>query len=271
MAALTAAAVLSSCERQPPVDETPTVNVADKAPPVAVSEPPLDRAGLVIAAIRVASAISAGEDDRALQQKLDGRRFEVRMRFGCTAAASETRGWRFKEDDRSLRLQVTPDLSKEDPAVTGLGGDSFESVEGFWLQRPWMLSAACPRPAQSQPQPEPKGDEEPAADIEQPAPAIAAWRLGVAQFYGEADSRTSRRDQRPYQATKVLDPGQQPSPQGYDFILTGRLRALPDKRVIACLLKKSTQPPDCIVSVHVDGARMERPDTKELLAEWSGG
>lgn len=269
VSALTAAAFLSSCEGQPATEKPPSTNASAEAPAVAVSEPPLDRAALILATMRAASAVAAGEDDRALQQELDGRRFEIRMRFGCTRAGDEARGWRFNEEDRSLRLQVTPDLSKDDAAIAGLTGANFESVEGFWLHRPWMLSAACPAPLP--PPPRPDADQEVAADGEEPTPPVAAWRLGIAQFYGEADSRTSRRDQRPYQATKVLDVGQQPSPKGYDFILTGRLRALPDKRVIACRRKGPEQPPDCIVSVHLDGARMERADTKELLAEWSGG
>lgn len=259
--------MLGSCGREPAGEEPPTLNdTAEAAPVVAVSEPPLDRAGLILAAIRAASAFAAGEDDRALQRRLDGKRFELRIRFGCGAAGSDPQGLRFNEQDRSLRLQIAPDLSEDDPAVAGVGGDRFEAVEGFWLQRPWMLSAACP----ATPKPQAPAEAEVPADADQPPPAVG-WRLGIAQFFAESDARTTRRNQRPYEATKILDEGQRPSPQGYDFILSGRLRALPDQRVIACRADRPARAPDCIVSVHIDGARMERPDNGDLLAEWSSG
>jgi hypothetical protein len=270
MAGIAAVTLLAACGLEPAANETVSLNVEAKAPAVAVNDPLLDRSAVIMAAVRVASAVSAGEDDRGIQRNLDGRRFEVRIRFGCTTALGEPRGYTLNEDARSLRLQVSPDLSMDDPVAAGLGGEKFESVEGFWLQRPWMLSAACPASAHPQVQSKAEAGDTAIADSDRPVPPFVAWRLGIAQFYGEADSRTTRRNQRPYEVTKVLDADEQPSAQGYDFILTGRLRALPDKRVIACRAADPARPPHCIVSVHLDGARIERPDTRELLAEWSG-
>ena len=60
-----------------------------------------------------------------------------------------------------------------------------------------------------------------AADAEppsQPAPYV-----GIAQFFTEADARTHRRDNRAYEAIKVLGKGQQPSASGYELVIEGRL------------------------------------------------
>ena len=100
---------------------------------------------------------------------------------------------------------------------------------------------------------------------------MAQHRVGIAQFFSDTDSRTLRRDGRPYQATKALADGQAPSAQGYDLVLSGRLKRLPDGRVIACKVEQASRPPQCIVSVDFDRVWIERPDTKESLAEWNAG
>lgn len=276
VAMLIFAALLASCRPTEPQEEpTGTVlnNIAQELPPLPVAEPPLDRERLMLAAIRAASAFAAGADHSAAQRQLDGKRFELRIRLGCGAAETqdESRGWRFDETKRTLRLRVTPDISDEDPTAAAIAAEGFEGVEGLWMRRPWLLTAACPRtPSPTTPgqgdEAEGRGDKE-AAD----SAASEGWRVGIAQFFTSTDSRTARRRQRPYETTKVLDERQTPSAQGYDFVMSGRLRALPDRRVIACSFDDSEAPPACIISVHVDRTWIERPDNRELIAEWRGG
>ena len=94
-------------------------------------------------------------------------------------------------------------------------------------------------------------------------------RVGIAQFFTKADSRTGRRDQRAYETTKVLAEGERPSPEGYNFVLSGRLRALPEGRVINCRAPSFDRPPDCVVSAEFDRVWIERPNSKAVVAEWS--
>ncbi len=76
---------------------------------------------------------------------------------------------------------------------------------------------------------------------------------------------------RPYEAVKTLDAKTPIGSQGFNLVLSGRLKALADKRVIACAAKGSDSPPECVISVDFDGVRMERPGTRDVIAEWGGG
>ena len=274
-AALACTVVLLSCR---PSARDESANDAASTPPAAqppvpLAEAPRDRASLMIALARAASAAALGIDDRATQRSLDGDRFEFRLRFGCPRAGGESQAGgpfsaRFDQDSATLRLSVTPTASAEDPAVAAIAGENVEAVEGFWIERPWLLAAGCPAvpgptgpaadPAASQPPAEPGGE----------APTAAIPRAAIVQFHTANDPRTERRGERPYAATKTLPEGAQPSANGYDLVLSGRLRALPDGRVIACTATSPNLPPTCLVSAVFGRVWMERPGTGELIAEW---
>jgi hypothetical protein len=227
---------------------------------IPVGEPPLDREGLLIAVARAASATALGRNDRDAQRQLDGDRFELRLRFGCGGAPSvgesESRSWTFDQNERVIRFRLEPDFAGDLPMMEALAGGEFESVEGFWIRRPWLLSAGCP------------------ASRTVPPPATTASaadeRIGIAQFFTKADPRTHRRDSRAYEATKRLEENEAPSAQGYDLVLAGRLKALPDGRVVVCSAAQPDVPPKCIVSAAFDRVRIERPDTGAMVAEWGG-
>jgi hypothetical protein len=68
---------------------------------------------------------------------------------------------------------------------------------------------------------------------------------------------------------KVLPADQPAGAGGYDFILSGRLRALPKKGVIECVPHGPDRPPDCIVSAQIDRVWIEQPESKQIVAEWS--
>jgi hypothetical protein len=241
----------------------------------------MDRATLLQEVARAASATALGQDDANAQRRLDGKRFEVRIRFGCTTgvdAPDEDAPFnvKFDEEDRTLRVRAAPDLTRKDPAVAPLATQSIEAVEGFWMRRPWLLADGCPVVSSSQrtTEGEPTADVPPLRNLEGGAsrevaqPSPYSLRVGIAQFFTEADSRTGRREERAYEASKVLAEGEQPSAEGYNLVLSGRLRRLPGGRAISCRIANADAPPECVVSGEFDRVRIENPGTQNILAEW---
>lgn len=180
--------LLTGCERSQDAGKTP----ADEA--LAPSEilpvdPPLDREGLLRAVGRAASDFASGLEDRDRQLQLDGRLFEVRLRFGCAGDAIETREWSFDEGQRVLRVRVEPELTSDSAALEALNLEGFEAVEGFWIRRPWLLEAACPAVREISPAADataaPDPAAQPAADTETDPDAdnnALSPRVGIAHF-----------------------------------------------------------------------------------------
>ena len=247
----------------------PVENDAATAAVPVVTEPPLGREALLLAVVRAASAAASGQPDGSAQRMLDGKLFELRIRFGCGEAPAEQQalGWRVDADSRTLRLSARPDVAADDPLVAPLlDSGGFEAVEGFWVARPWLLTDACPvAPAAAPASAEPIN-----ATQSSPAPAAnpAAQRVGIAQFFTSSDPRTGRRSGRPYESVVQLGDGEAPPANGLNLILSGRLRAFPGGKVIACAAVAPNRPPDCLVSAEVDRVRMERPEGGAPLAEW---
>lgn len=244
-------------------------------------EPALDRAGILAAVAQAASASAAGVDGAAAQKGLDGRQFEFRIRFGCMGPSNNLRdaslGWSLDSETQTLRVRARPTVSADDRLVLELAGGKFEAVEGFWVPRPWLLQSLCPAaaavkapeaPSEADALPPAKGA---AARPDEPDPSTVWPRVGIAQFFDETESRTGRRSMRAYEAVKTLEPDQPIGSQGFNLVLAGRLKALPGRGVIACASKNADSPPDCIVSADFDRVWIERPDTREIIAEWGSG
>ena len=276
--------------RQAPQDEVDEnqSNAVVQLPRLPVAEPPMDRAALLIEVAKAASASALGKDISNDLRKLDGKRFEVRIRFGCDQPASPPEvekttkpaaqgqatgpfNVRFNEKDRTLRLRAAPDVALDEKWIGSVVGESVEAVEGFWMYRPWLLTDGCPiaplRMGRDTPEEESAGEtkEVAAASISRPD---RRYRVGLAQFFTKTDPRTGRRDGRPYEATKVLADEKPPSRQGYNLVLSGRLRHLPSGPVIACEAQNRDAPPQCVVSAVFDRVWIEEPGTKSLIAEW---
>lgn len=289
---LAALAILGACQQPEPQDrndsdavEEPVLNL----PAVPRPQLSLDRAAILAAVAQAASAAASGADDVTAQGALDGRQIEFRIRFGCKGPSSRLRdewlGWSYDRESGTLRVRAMPTLSAGDQLVRALGGDQFEAVEGFWIPRPWLIEPACPVAAKLISEPaEPASDAESEGAAAQPAGTAAAaaaersaepvpsWpRIGIAQFFTETDPRTGRRSMRPYEAVKTIDPKQPIGSQGFNLVLSGRLRALPGRRVIACAAKGANSPPECIVSAQFDRVWIEAPGHRETIAEWGGG
>lgn len=277
---------LAGCRQQP--DEAAPGNVTENRivnlPAVPTPQAPLDRAQLLSAVAEAASAAAAGTALPDDVKSLDGRQFELRIRFGCRGPAADLKsrwlGWSFDSQDRLIRVRAMPTLSKDDTLVSEVSGDQFEQVEGFWIPRPWLRQPVCPanaavrNPAEAASNEDPNPEESAAAGASEAQPAAltpASPRIGIAQFFTDQDPRTRRRGNRPYEANRMLEEGQALSSQGFNLVLSGRLRALPGKGVIECVTRAADIPPDCVVSAEFLRVWMEQPESKEIIAEWGGG
>jgi hypothetical protein len=275
------ALLTAGCQQAPDRQPAPTPSAAapqPSLPALPITEPPLDRAALLLAVVRAGSAAVAGEDDRESQRALDGKRFELRMRFGCGGPADkpgrDDRSWSFDEKRHVLRIHVAPEISKDLPLVQALSDDAFEAVEGFRIWRPWLLSAACPRVPEASPSAEPAVEESGGAPSSRSTARKATSPvpfIGIAQFFTDTDARTHRRGDRAYEVTKTLDASVSPSAEGYDLVLAGRLKQLLGGRVIACRPDDPASPPSCVIAAEFDTVTMERADNAEQLARWSSG
>jgi hypothetical protein len=282
LALITGVAVLSSCNTRQNQGEAPEpASQPSAAAVLPVAEPPLDREALLMAVTRAASAAASGMADQQTQRNLDGKLFKLRLRFGCGPAASSdpARSWSFDEEKRVLRVKVEPEIDIQTALVAALGVKEVEAVEGFWVRRPWMLTSGCPisqpSPLASSPSRSEPSDVSP---TKAPAPAVATVsasgdpesRIAIVQLFTEGDSRTHRRDRRAYENTKedAADPAIN---AGFDLTIAGRLRRLPNGRVIACTITDIDTPPSCVISAKFEQVSIERGDNGEVLATWPSG
>lgn len=275
-----AAVAASSCtggEQSDPANRQDVVQPAPTLPTVARPEAPIDRAGLLAVVASAASAAAAGNPPPRAHRALDGRPFEVRIRFGCRGPAPDLAqrwlGWSFEPQDRRLRIVARPTITGAEPLARQVAAGQFEAVEGFWIPRPWLLEPLCPAPAAAgatakQGPPE-EGGLGAAAQPLREDPVPQGLRVGIVQFFTEGDSRTSRRQERPYEAIKTLAPDQPVPAQGFTLVLAGRLRAIGSMGVVGCVARGPDNPPQCIVSADLDRVWIENPSDGETVAEWT--
>ncbi len=248
--------VTAGCEAsRPPADNQAAPGNAVAAPtpaPIPAPEPPLDRERLLLAVAQARSAYAAGVDDRPAQAELEGDRFELRIRFGCGAPPAEAAGnpsVRHDTGARTIELNAAADVDLADPPVAAVAGEGVEAVEGIWIPLPWLLRPACV-----------------------PGTTMATHQVGIAQYFTPTDSRVGRRGDRSYRHVIRLADGQDPArPQGYDLIVTGRLRAGPAGRVIRCTSTDPNAIPVCLVGAEFERVRIEDVERAATLADWSRG
>jgi hypothetical protein len=258
--------LLSACDagRSPDRDagngsaERETDNSALTLPQVLpTSRPEMDRAALLAAVASAASAHAAGEVDR---QNLAGRRFTLKMRFGCGEEGGSGTGpvsWKYDQADQRLTIRATPDIDAEAVAVDEEEG-AIEAVEGFWIAQPWLLTDACVSAAEE--------GEAPAEAAEPPSPTV-----GIAQHFTGQDSRVQRRAQRSYEIVRRTEPAIIPPAGGFNLVLEGRLEAWPGGQVIRCRGTGSASAPVCVISAEFDRVAFENPQNGLTIAQWSAG
>ena len=275
MVALLLAAAAASCLQEPEPPENVAQEPVTNRPAVVQPSPALDRAALLASVAQASSAAASGAELPGELRALDGRQFEVRIRFGCRGGSLQLRqdwlGWSHDPQSRTIRVRARPTITAEEPLVERLGGE-FEAVEGFWIPRPWLLQPACPAGAAigaPQTVQAPVGEDSRAAGPSEPVPSSP--RIGIAQFFTANDPRTGRRDDRAYEAVHTLLEGEAIGSQGFDLVLAGRLRSLAGRGPIACVSAGADRPPECIVSADFQRVWIEQPGTGEVIADWGGG
>lgn len=279
--------LLAACgaeDAEPP--NVTTNDLAEIVPLPPVPPASLDRAGLLDAIRAAASAFSAGTDDRAAQRDLIGRRFAIGLPFACPGV--EDAGSQFaltvRPDGRSYEIRATPAVTADEagvdsagagPAGQAEGGDQVETVEGFWITRPWLLAETCPPPGKPPPVAAPSGrraetKDRPQRGAEEPEPVrdpAFERTAGIVQIITGSDSRVGLRAGRDYRVVVRLKDGEAPPP-GVLMRIEGRLRAWPGGKAIRCLSRGASARPACIAAADVDRVAFVRSDNGEVLSEW---
>lgn len=264
--ALATAVILAGCKserEQAPQSPQPSSPAVDLGLPMV--EPALDRKAILMAASEIASDHAVGRESAEQQRLLDGRRIALRLRIGCPSDTQASRRVEYRESDNRLRIRVAPEITTETAAFSGFPLGGIEAVEGFWIYHPWILNADCPRSPTS------LGSPDPEAIATQSRNAPEAPRVGIARFYTDTQSRVGRRGRRDYALARQLAKGEQASPTGYLLMISGRLQALPDGRVIACNVAAAATAPRCIISAHIDQVSVLHPETEQVLGQWAVG
>ena len=176
----------------------------------------------------------------------------------------------------ALLLQGDPEVDLLVRSSESDGGDGFtpltlavETVEGFWIERPWLLAEQCPKELATAPG-EPTTDDakgKDAADAPAPLPP-REHTAGIAQYFTPADSRVGTRAGRDYVKVVTLAEGQT-APKGMMLLVEGRLRAWPDGKIIECRDSRTGGRPICIAGITVDRVAFERADDRTVVAEWT--
>lgn len=249
-AALVAFSMLTACnrEREAKPPEHKAEAPGPPAAPAVIRDDSLDREGVILAALHALTNAALGRDDAAAQRELRGRKFAVRIRFGCPGVTDPDRSWSFDAARKVLRVKVRSSLTDIALPKSDLLAKEYQGAVGFVLGRPWLVTAGCPAAG--------------FAAVSPDAPAIT-----IAQLFTDADSRVQR-PQRDYALTRPIAPNEQPG-DGLDLIVSGRLAELADGRPIHCAAADGA--PACIVSARIDRVAIENPASGELLGEWGTG
>jgi len=229
--------------------------------------PPLNRADLIAAAQEAGAIYGAGAMTGAANRDLVGRRFLVRLPFGClgpsTAPGAEPARWEFDTARRTAKLSAEPQAWTETNWISKITGPKqFDSIEGFWIARPWLVSDACPK----------RQDQSPDAPPPSPAapPAPPSQSVGLATFVPNRDARASRRALRSYQAAFRPRPNDVAAfgTQGFQLVLTGRVGSYADDSAIHCYSPSLDDRPVCLINVEIDSVAFIDVAMETSLAEW---
>jgi hypothetical protein len=254
----------STSERPPAAIAPPVAGPAPKPAPEPVVGGVLGRADLIALAAAAADAAAAGREPGPGIAQADGRRFELRLPFGCDGPSGEGDAapmrWRYDPKDQALRIAVEPSAWTAPDWWPADGAGDVEAVEGFWVERPWTSSEACP---QGGDRPAPGGTE---------AVTLPGQTLAVGQIFLADSGRGGRRDGKPYEAVvRVAEDRLDPS-GGFRLRISGRIARAGNAGPVHCRQPAGPeQRPICLVSVVVDEVAVENPASGETLATWNVG
>ena len=286
--ALTVATLgLIQCDRQrsdAPVADAPS------AMPRPTAQTALSRGELIAALAQAGSAFSAVGHGGA-DATIAGRTFEISLPFGCRGPdVSEPPGrglarWGWSPDRASIALGLTPDdLTRSALVVPAGETPTWDRVEGYWIDRPWLADDTCPRPASPAPAvpvPEnaPVRGATPARTAAGPVIEIRPLTLppspqtaGLVVIQGAEASRLGHRRGQAYSfvVRGSAEQPAQPPVDGYRLVLSGRVGSFPDGRPIRCASESPDRRPVCLAAIELDRVAFETA-SGELLSEWRPG
>jgi hypothetical protein len=243
----------------PPPLTAPTPTVV-KPRIEAPAERSVGRLDLIALGASAADAAASGAPLPETATELVGKRFEIALPFGCdgpTPAGSDAPlRWRYDEDASALRIHV-------EPSVWDKGEwwqkppETVESMEGYWIERPWSSLETCPSssPMSSAPNANPV--------------TLPGQTLGLVQLLSPDAPRQMRRNGKPYEAVirKAAEGAQ--LPQGLQLRLAGRVGRFPGGQPVRCLQPGGReQRPVCLIAVTFEEVAFQDPATRETLAVW---
>lgn len=250
--------LLTRPQEAPPPATPPPVVAAPPAPPAAATPAPtvVSRADLVRAAGKAADAFAAGAADGG--KDLVGRRFALRLAFGCGGPVADPGPaqayYQFDPAASALRLAARPAIWTDLPLVRAVPAPAgAESVEGFWIPRPWLTGDACPARRQVAP---------PAT----PTP-VEAPSLGLAMFHVAEASRVERRGLRAYEHVMKLQADAVAQGRTFVLVLEGRISGFGDGAAIHCWSESAEHRPTCLFAVDIDRVAFEDAQGT-VLADW---
>lgn len=249
---------------RPPAPVAAPAAPAPKPPPEPVSSGILGRPDLIALASTAADAAAAGLDPGPEIAEAAGRRFELRLPFGCTGAAAEDSDsamrWRYDGEAQALRIHVGPVAWTAGDWWPPDSAEGVEAIEGFWIERPWTSSEACP-----------PGADRPAAAGTEPV-TLPGQTLAVGQIFFAGGGRGGRRDGDPYEAVVRIPETALDSARGLRLRISGRIARLGGAGPVRCRQPAGPeQRPICLVGVVMDEVAVENPVGGKVLATWSLG
>lgn len=264
---IAAALFLAQCNRDGPEPiEAEPVSVDPAPAPAAPALATLNRADLLAATSRAASAYTAGEQMEGADA-LVGRQFSIRIPFGCNgpqptqaeAAGDGLARWSWGPENQTIQLSLTPGDWLNTALIAGASESDWETVEGFWVPRPWLTVPDCSAVR--------------ADPLQSGAGAPSPQTVGLAAVFGADDSRVGRRNGRAYTFTirPTGDAALTAPSRGYRVVLEGRLASFPDGRAIRCRASNPDQRPVCIAAMRLDRVGFTNADGSVLLSEWRPG
>lgn len=234
---------------EPIVVTQPAAPVSVAVPEPTVAEVTLGRADILRMASLAADAASGGAP---VADTMDGRRFVIRIPFGCGLKFKDngSRSAAYTVADETLRVRIQPQDWTDLPWVANevLRREAV-GAEGFWVPRPWTAAETCPPDA-----------------VE---PTDLSSNLGIAQLFDADSSRVGQRRGRALEATVQVDPDEADFSKGFRLVVEGRVVQWPGGReTVLCRAASAYQRPVCLVGAKLDGISIENAANAERLADW---
>lgn len=248
-------------ERTPPVVAPTPVAKPSPEPEPEPSRGILGRADLIALAATAADTAAGGRDPATERGVIEGRRFELRLPFGCNGPASEDSGatmrWRYDAADEALRVHVAPVAWTAEDWWSHDAPSDIDAIEGFWITRPWTSSEACP-----------SGGDRPAAVGAEPV-TLPGQTLAIGRIFSAEGARGGRRDGEAYSAVVRIPEDELDASDGFRLRVRGRIARTPDGPVRCRQPAGAEQRPICLIGVVMDEVAIENPANGETLATWS--